>query len=224
MRKLLFLAVMLVSSLAALAEDNYVSVGTAVSKDLKKATVNVDLTNNVQYVAFQMDIVFPSTMKVTSSAPTMTARLVDESGNPENFSVAYRMVDDYTLRVLAYNMDNRAIAGTSGDRLFSVTLTDANGIATEAADWTPTLKDVLFVAAEDLKETNLTAVSETEGYLLGDVNEDGKVTALDITATVAVIFKTSEASKYDAKKADVNGDEKVTALDVTKIVEIIFNE
>ena len=223
MRKLFFLAVMLVSSLAVMAEDNYVSAGAAVSKDLKKATVSVDLTNSVQYVAFQMDIVFPATMKLTSSAPVLTARLEDNDGNTEDFTVAYQMVNDYTLRVLAYNMDNRAIAGTSGDRLFSVTLTDANAVAKAATDWTPTLEKVLFVTADDFAETNLTTVSETDGYLLGDVNEDGQVNAMDITATVAVRFNTSEASNYNAKKADVNGDEKVNASDITKIVEIIFN-
>ena len=224
MRKLFLLAVMLVVSLAALAQDNYVSAGAAVSKDLKKATVNIDLTNSVQYVAFQMDIVFPATMKLTSSAPVLTARLEDNDGNTEDFAVAYHMVNDYTLRVLAYNMDNRSIAGTSGDRLFSVTLTDANAVATEAVDWTPTLETVLFVTVDDLAEVNLTTVSQAEGYLLGDVNEDGKVTALDIIATIEVIFNTPEAYKYDAKKADVNGDEKVTGLDVVKIVDIIFNE
>ena len=192
MRKLLFLAVMLVSSLAALAEDG-VTAKVATSQDLKEATVSVFLTNDVQYVAFQMDIVFPTSMKLSASEPVPTGRLVDESGNVVNFMIAYQMVNDYTLRVLAYNMDNRAIAGTSGTCLFTVTLTDqnANAAAATASDWTPSLNQNLFVKNTDaLPEVNLTETSNVvNGYVAGDVVPNGEIDVNDIVGIISLIYK-----------------------------------
>lgn len=224
MRKLLFLAVMLVSSLAALAEDG-VTAKVATSQDLKEATVSVFLTNDVQYVAFQMDIVFPTTMKLSASEPVPTGRLVDESGNVVNFTIAYQMVNDYTLRVLAYNMDNRAIAGTSGTCLFTVTLTDqnANAAAATASDWTPSLNQNLFVKNTDaLPEVNLTETSNVvNGYVAGDVVPNGEIDVNDIVGLIAIIYgKDTTGLNVDA--ADVNNDSAYDVNDIVGIISLIY--
>ena len=224
MRKLLFLAVMLVSSLAALAEDG-VTAKVATSQDLKEATVSVFLTNDVQYVAFQMDIVFPTSMKLSASEPVPTGRLVDESGNVVNFMIAYQMVNDYTLRVLAYNMDNRAIAGTSGTCLFTVTLTDqnANAAAATASDWTPSLNQNLFVKNTDaLPEVNLTETSNVvNGYVAGDVVPNGEIDVNDIVGLIAIIYgKDTTGLNVDA--ADVNNDSAYDVNDIVGIISLIY--
>lgn len=224
MRKLLFLAVMLVSSLAALAEDG-VTAKVATSQDLKEATVSVFLTNDVQYVAFQMDIVFPTTMKLSASEPVPTGRLVDESGNVVNFTIAYQMVNDYTLRVLAYNMDNRAIAGTSGTCLFTVTLTNqnANAAAATASDWTPSLNQNLFVKNTDaLPEVNLTETSNVvNGYVAGDVVPNGEIDVNDIVGLIAIIYgKDTTGLNVDA--ADVNNDSAYDVNDIVGIISLIY--
>lgn len=224
MRKLLFLAVMLVSSLAALAEDG-VTAKVATSQDLKEATVSVFLTNDVQYVAFQMDIVFPTSMKLSASEPVPTGRLVDESGNVVNFTIAYQMVNDYTLRVLAYNMDNRAIAGESGTCLFTVTLTDqnANAAAATASDWTPSLNQNLFVKNTDaLPEVNLTETSNVvNGYVAGDVVPNGEIDVNDIVGLIAIIYgKDTTGLNVDA--ADVNNDSAYDVNDIVGIISLIY--
>ena len=224
MRKLLFLAVMLVSSLAALAEDG-VTAKVATSQDLKEATVSVFLTNDVQYVAFQMDIVFPTSMKLSASEPVPTGRLIDESGNVVNFTIAYQMVNDYTLRVLAYNMDNRAIAGESGTCLFTVTLTDqnANAAAATASDWTPSLNQNLFVKNTDaLPEVNLTETSNVvNGYVAGDVVPNGEIDVNDIVGLIAIIYgKDTTGLNVDA--ADVNNDSAYDVNDIVGIISLIY--
>ncbi|MBQ6051607.1 MAG: hypothetical protein IJL35_13580 [Bacteroidaceae bacterium] len=224
MRKLFFLAVMLVSSLAALAEDG-VTAKVATSQDLKEATVSVFLTNDVQYVAFQMDIVFPTSMKLSASEPVPTGRLVDESGNVVNFTIAYQMVNDYTLRVLAYNMDNRAIAGTSGTCLFTVTLTDQNATAAAAtaSDWTPSLNQNLFVKNTDaLPEVNLTETSNVvNGYVAGDVVPNGEIDVNDIVGLIAIIYgKDTTGLNVDA--ADVNNDSAYDVNDIVGIISLIY--
>ena len=224
MRKLFFLAVMLVSSLAALAEDG-VTAKVATSQDLKEATVSVFLTNDVQYVAFQMDIVFPTSMKLSASEPVPTGRLIDESGNVVNFTIAYQMVNDYTLRVLAYNMDNRAIAGESGTCLFTVTLTDqnANAAAATASDWTPSLNQNLFVKNTDaLPEVNLTETSNVvNGYVAGDVVPNGEIDVNDIVGLIAIIYgKDTTGLNVDA--ADVNNDSAYDVNDIVGIISLIY--
>ena len=224
MRKLIFLAVMLVSSLAVMAEDG-ITAKVATSSDLKEATVSVFLTNDIEYVAFQMDIVFPTTMKLSASEPVPTARLVDESGNVVNFTIAYNMVNDYTLRVLAYNMDNRAIARTSGTCLFTVTLTEqnANAVATTASDWTPSLDKNLFVKNTDaLPEVNLTENSNVvEGFVAGDVVPNGEIDVNDIVGLIAIIYgKDTTGLNVDA--ADVNNDSSYDVDDIVGIISLIY--
>lgn len=223
MRKLFLLAVMLVVSLAALAQGDGITAKVATSSDLKEATVSVFLTNDIKYVAFQMDIVFPSTMKLSASEPVPTARLEYEAG--KNFAVAYHMVNDYTLRVLAYNMDNKPITGDSGTCLFTITLTEqaANAVATTASDWTPSLANNLFVEnAEKFPEVNLTEYSNVvEGFVAGDVVPDGKINVNDIVGLIAIIYD-KDTTGLNVDAADVNNDSIYNVIDIVGIINLIY--
>ena len=164
-------------------------------------------------------------MKLSASEPVPTGRLVDESGNVVNFTIAYQMVNDYTLRVLAYNMDNRAIAGESGTCLFTVTLTDqnANAAAATASDWTPSLNQNLFVKNTDaLPEVNLTETSNVvNGYVAGDVVPNGEIDVNDIVGLIAIIYgKDTTGLNVDA--ADVNNDSAYDVNDIVGIISLIY--
>ena len=72
-------------------------------------------------------------------------------------------------------------------------------------------------------------MSETEEYLLGDVNGDGKINALDATQILRYANNKSSviAAMSDAEakgKADVNKDGKINALDATQILRYANNK
>ena len=93
--------------------------------------------------------------------------------------------------------------------------------------------DKLTVSDQSITEVSLKAVwkdkASQETYLLGDVNKDGKINALD--ATQILRYANNKASviasmsEEEAKgRADVNKDGKINALDATQILRYANNK
>ena len=59
-----------------------------------------------------------------------------------------------------------------------------------------------------------------EEYLLGDVNEDGKVNISDVTALINILLANGE---YNIHTADVNGDGNVNISDVTALINKLLS-
>ncbi len=62
---------------------------------------------------------------------------------------------------------------------------------------------------------------QDEGFLCGDVNEDGLVNVLDIIAMVNYIMG-SNPSPFNMDAADINADEGINVLDIIALVNIIM--
>ncbi len=60
------------------------------------------------------------------------------------------------------------------------------------------------------------------GWLMGDVNHDGRVDAADISLAIDLILSGTAAENVHIEQADVNGDGNVTAVDVTMIIDIVL--
>lgn len=86
-------------------------------------------------------------------------------------------------------------------------------------------EDVVF----KMVNGKITVKKLSEEYMLGDVNKDGKINALDATQILrhannkaSVISSMSEAEAYG--RADVNKDKKINALDATQILRFANNK
>ncbi|MBQ8831797.1 MAG: DUF4465 domain-containing protein [Oscillospiraceae bacterium] len=66
-------------------------------------------------------------------------------------------------------------------------------------------------------------VSEA-AYLLGDVNGDGKINAVDAALTYKYVNNKTELTEAQLLAADVNGDGKVTAVDAALIYKYVNNK
>lgn len=221
MKKLLFLFSAAVCALASWAQST-------VSATVKGQELEVALANDGQaFVAFQMDIALPEGVDVNSTGAVVMnkARLTEKSGTPvagatdANFIIAYNKIDEHTVRVLAYNLENRALEGTSG-KLFSMTFT---GSTSE----TFTIDNSLFVTTNDLEEIMLALAESTTGssVIIGDVNRDTRVNALDLTALLNITLnKLDGTENYDLEAANVNGDDKINALDLTALLNITLGK
>ena len=56
--------------------------------------------------------------------------------------------------------------------------------------------------------------------MLGDVNNDGKVTGADVAKIIRASLKLTNADPYIAAAADINGDGKITGADVAKAIRL----
>ena len=65
--------------------------------------------------------------------------------------------------------------------------------------------------------------------VIGDVNMDGEVNVLDVTAIIDIILQDDKAApyknpQYDHQAADLNGDNDINVLDVTMLIDIILKK
>ena len=63
-------------------------------------------------------------------------------------------------------------------------------------------------------------ITEPVFILLGDVNNDGKITASDARLALRISARLDTADEYTGKAADMDGNEKITAADARKILRI----
>ena len=69
----------------------------------------------------------------------------------------------------------------------------------------------------------LKAKADEPQYIMGDVNNDGKITVTDVMLLVDYILELNTVPITDIV-ADVNGDGKVTVTDVQLLVDIILEK
>ena len=220
--------ILLFFAAAACAVASWAQTDATVSATVKGQTLEVALTNESEdFVAFQMDITLPEGVTVAAEDAVILnlERLDKNSAVPfsgasnSDFVIAYNQVDATHVRVLAYNLQNRAIAGKAG-ALFNVTFA-----GTPAANFV--LDNVLFVTTSNLEEIKLALAESTTGssVLIGDVNRDTRVNALDLTALLNITLnKLDGTENYDLEAANVNGDDKINALDLTALLNITLGK
>lgn len=200
MKKILTMLSLYVCALAAWA-----SGPDAVSARLEGKTLKVALENATDYVAFQMDIDLPD--GITAEAPAMTARLTDN-----NFVLAYSTVNaqDNVVRVLAYNLANNVVSGTSGDVLFTMNL---SATGSEPI----TVRRIIFADTAPAEAT----MPDTEAIVAGDVNHSGALEINDLIGLVDIILE-KDTEGLDIQAADVNGDGIVNINDLIALVDLIL--
>ena len=240
MRKLLLLFALIAGSVASYADD----LVTAKVNDA--TTIDVCLTNDASYVAFQMDITLPAGVSITDAEATEDRTdlngdwdQVDIGGTyyESGYTIVYNQIDatTNTWRIVGYSLGNHKIEGTSGEAIATLTISGADGVY-EVDDIVSgsALANVIFVTETDLEEVILAAEILAEaGFNPADINKDGTVNASDIVAFLeimaigdtptAVSANASEEilNAYSLQAADVNGDNKFNAQDIVGIIALV---
>lgn len=206
------MAAMVLSSLCMSAADE-------VTAKVSGTNLNIGLVNETSYVAFQMDIKLPAGVSA-SSIEAVANRLSQEGSDSEiggtKFIVASNVLEGNVLRVIAYNLANDEIKDATGD-ILAITLKAAPAAASDI-----TISNIKFVKKTDLAEVAMADVTAANGVMLGDVNNDGKITMLDVAGTIDITL--GKPGSYNVDAADVNQDGKVTMLDVAKLIDITMGK
>lgn len=208
MKKLLFLAFLLVAAVGMKADDK-------VTARVSGTTLNIALQNATTYCAFQMDIQLPQGVSATAVA-AVADRLSQTGSDTEvggtKFIVAHNTLDGNVLRVIAYNLANAQIAEAKGD-ILSITLSATVDDPTQI-----TVSNIIFVNAENLNEVVLDDATGESDAIRGDVDGDTKVDVSDVVEVIKVIKQAGFSTL-----ADVDGDNKVDIADVVEVIKIIKN-
>lgn len=155
-KNILSLALLLFSALDAQAE-NQLSGLLTVDDNKTTATLQVSLTNEVNYIAFMMDILLPEQYTFQTVSPAANSQRL----NAANQQLTHILKPGNVLRVIGYNPTNSSISGNVGE-LFSVQL--ATSAPTPSYfDWDAAFSNVHFVTDNDIA-TALSLPVSNEGY------------------------------------------------------------
>lgn len=236
MRKLLLLFALIAGSVAGYADD------LLTAKVMDSETIELCLTNSVNYVAFQMDITLPAGASFEADDVTITVRTGDagwQDGEDENslgtteFQIATNCIDanNNTYRIVGYSLGNHIIEGTPGESIATITLT----LTGQAEDCTvddivsgSSFSNIIFVTKTDLEEITNIVGSFEAGATPGDVTLDGKFLNNDITAAIALVLSETQATLANDEgwsliNADIDGSGTVLVNDVTAIITLVLN-
>lgn len=216
MKKILLFVAALACSVASWAQNE-------VSATISSGKLTVSLDNETSYVAFQMDIALPEGVTVASEdaiAPNLArldknATVAITGSENSDFTIVYNTINSgRTLRVVAYNLQNREIKSNAGE-LFTVTLTGYAGGEI-------TVDNIKFVTADALEEATLAAKTAVEsGEIDPDANGDGKFDLKDVTYLLSLYV---EDATYELSKVDFSDDGKFDLKDVTALLNLYVSE
>ena len=179
---------------------------------------------------------FPAYPDTAYGKVTLYAWFKDYAGN---VSTAPTAQADYTYADPVAIQGSTSDLGVGATRDFTVdqstsytwTITDASvkGVAVisgSASGATVTVvgKKVgtFTVTATSTSGTTLKTgtIKVVQTVMLGDVNNDGKVTGADVAKIIRASLKLTNADPYIAAAADINGDGKITGADVAKAIRL----
>lgn len=227
MKKILLFFAAAACAIASWAQE------ATVSAIAKSNVLEVSLTNKSEdFVAFQMDITLPEGVTVADNGAvalvadrlTQPGTTTEIAGKQEsvNFIVVYNKISESVVRVIAYNLENRAISGKDG-ALFNVTFT---GSATE--DFA--LSNIKFVTETALAEIALNNAVSVPGssYRMGDiVGEDDAIDVYDLNALLDIMsdnidsrYRLEQANPVQAAGKPVEYD----IFDLSAILDLMANE
>lgn len=173
---------------------------------------------------------------VYSNLPSQAISKPADSGNPNNWlktlSISgYGLTPSYAIN----NTTDYSLIVSSSVSKISITATPVNSHARVSGAGTVSLSqgtnviNIVVTAQSGATRTykltvvrgtatnNPTTPSTPTGTKKGDLNGDGKITALDIVKLQRLIVGLDTINSSILSVADINGDGKVTALDIVKI-------
>lgn len=176
---------------------NCISLSGEGNIDMTKFTLDVSMDNCLEIVAAQMDINIPNGMSWTSSDIETTSRI-------DNFAWSVTKITDTKYRVELNSKNNQPITGKTG-KLFSLSFdcddTKLEGKSILVNNIVLSDKQSIDLCTEPIAECSITFKKD----ILGDVNNDGKLSIADIVGIIRIINGDTTGLNIDAADYDQNG-------------------
>lgn len=172
MKRLFSMILVLAVALSALQAQNTVTVGDVELKKGNSVLVSVELTNELAFSAFQMDLALPEGFSIPTTMNEDEEEVLDitlnASRKKSTHQLVYNVLNDGTVRIGSYSTTNATFKGTSGEIVqFRIVAADE----TETGNYTATLDQLLFSTSEPAVEYDLGTVEFQITYTKGEEDE-----------------------------------------------------
>lgn len=213
MKRLLLLSMVLGVALWGAATDRFYIEDFSISPG-ETRTVSILLDNEAEYTAFQCDVCLPEGLTASNFA------LTDRKTSNHTFSTSV-LGEGSVYRLLSYSLKLKSYSGNSG-ALVTFDVTAGEDFVEDA---TIRLRNVEFTTTEGAEipfSNEQCTVTYVTASKKGDVNNDGKVTIIDLTVLIDYLLG-DDVSQINLDNADVNDSQGITIADATVLIDLLLS-
>ncbi len=183
----------------------------------------IKLKNSQLVMGYQFDLELPEGVSFALDNNGRVIATMSDRGN--GFSIGKNKRSDRVCRFVVINASNNVLTGEDGV-VMNVTVDVADDMA--AGAYGIVFKNGELTTKEDNAVSsvllqNVTAPLNVVAALLGDVNNDGKVSVTDAVAIIGCVLG-NENTNFLEVAADVNCDGSITIADVVSVINLILND
>lgn len=183
----------------------------------------VKLKNNQLVMGYQFDLELPEGVSFALDNNGRVIATMSDRGS--TFSISMNKRSERVCRFVVIDASNNVLSGEDGV-VMNITVDVADDMEAGAygvvfKNGELTIKEENAISAINLQ--NVTALMNVVNILLGDVNNDGKVSVTDVVAIIGFILG-NENSNFSSVAADLNGDGSITVADAVRVINLILND
>ena len=202
-------------------DNNAIKIADAKMQIGENYIMPMELENTNSITAFQCDIHLPQGVSISEIDGEMDITL-NENRASSDHTLAYRMLNDTTVRVIAYSMNINPFENNDGEVMtlnLYVDDTAEEGVRVMKID------SIILSGVNDDAYYLEPVMSNIEiyRYELGDANGDKAVNITDVVSIINAVMGNTP-SNFQFNVADINGDSKINVLDVVAVAKIILSQ
>ena len=171
--------------------------------------------------AFQFDLYLPKGLRVATddAAGSADYAVALTSSIADTHVLLCSPVSDGAMRFVCYSDNNSMIP--AGEAVVANITLEVDG-ELEEGTYSLALQNIALSVEDKVEIRNSGRVTKVEKKLLqGDVNGDGEVNIVDVSAIVSITLG-YEGVGYNLEVADVNEDGKINVVDVSYLIKILI--
>lgn len=206
----------------AISTDYVMAAQDVKTRVQSQVTLPIEMDNAGEVTAFQFDLYLPEGVAVSYTTEDgevlYDIELNDDRAKSSHILAAEPQANG-SLRIVAYSTSNAAFAGNSG-LLVNVGLS-VDDIA--EGDYQIVMRNIRMVTTDETEKfgADCTVTLTVENLLLGDVNNDGEFSMLDVVMMVNAVLEI-EQTNFNAAAADLNGDGVISMVDVVGVLRLVL--
>ncbi|MBO4641942.1 MAG: choice-of-anchor D domain-containing protein [Bacteroidaceae bacterium] len=193
---------------------NYLSFTAKDVLSTQDLSIDVAMSNYDAINGIQFDVEYPSDFYEPTNELVTTARAA-------GLSVSQRSISANTVRYFFYSLSDTEIAAGEG-KIFTFKLQNKANVP--VGQYNLHITNIKLGTADMVNKyagTDLTSTFNIADFLLGDVNSDGEVDAVDFNMIANKILGYHQ-DNFNRAAADINGDNEVDAIDFNMIANKIL--
>lgn len=184
------------------------------------AVLPINMTNNKEVIAMQFELELPEGISAVTNDDTVVASLTSRQNG---HVLSSSLLENGNYQFVAMAMPNAAFSGNDGT-ILNVQLKSSKDMV--YGEYTVAIKNIELTIQENgqlksIHPSNSSAKITVTNILIGDANDDGKVTVSDAAAVVNHILGRSQ-TVFNAEAADITGDGNISVSDAAGIVNMIL--